>query len=303
MSLSYVNPFKEPGVWLKGNLHTHTVHSDGHLTPEQHAKRYREAGYGFLAITDHGKYVDTRSLSRRGLTMIQGEELSAGRSAAGTLYHLVALGIREGPPFEEADPAVSPQAVIDYVNGAGGLVALAHPYWSGLTHGEAMALKGFAAVEAYNHVCELLNDRGDAAAHWDHMLTAGRRVNAIAVDDAHSKEREHMPDDSFGGWVVARCRDRSEKAILDAIRMGLYYSSSGPTIEGVEVGDGEVSVTCSPAEKIAFVSVPCLGVCYKAAGDTLTGASYSLRPGERYVRVQVTDSRGGRAWTNPIYVE
>jgi len=298
-----VNPFSEPGVWLRGNLHTHTVNSDGRLTPEEHAERYREAGYGFLAVTDHGEYVDTRGVGGGGLTMLQGEELSAGRTGAGTLYHVIALGIGEALPFQEADPAVSPQAVIDHVNEVGGIAVLAHPYWSGLTHGEAMALKGIAAVEAYNHVCELLNDRGEAAAHWDHMLTAGRRVNALAVDDAHSKEREHMPDDSFGGWVVAKCRDRSEKAILEALRRGLYYSSSGPTISGVEVGDGEVSVTCSPAKKIAFVSVPCLGVCFKAPGDSLTGASYSLRPGERYVRVQVTDSRGGRAWTNPVYVE
>ena len=303
MGLSYVNPFSEPGVWLRGNLHTHTVNSDGRLTPEEHAERYREAGYGFLAVTDHGEYVDTRGMGGGGLTMLQGEELSAGRTGAGTLYHVIALGIGEALPFQEADPAVSPQAVIDHVNEVGGIAVLAHPYWSGLTHGEAMALKGIAAVEAYNHVCELLNDRGEAAAHWDHMLTAGRRVNALAVDDAHSKEREHMPDDSFGGWVVAKCRDRSEKAILEALRRGLYYSSSGPTISGVEVGDGEVSVTCSPAKKIAFVSVPCLGVCFKAPGDSLTGASYSLRPGERYVRVQVTDSRGGRAWTNPVYVE
>jgi hypothetical protein len=303
MGLSYENPFDESGIWLRGNLHTHTVHSDGHLMPEQHAERYRDSGYGFLAVTDHGEYVDTRGLSGKGLTMIQGEELSAGRTGAGTLYHVVALGIKEALPFPEADPSVSPQAVIDHVNGEGGLTVLAHPYWSGLTHGEAAALEGFAAVEAYNHVCELLNDRGDAAAHWDHMLTAGRRINAVAVDDAHSRTLPNTPDDSFGGWVVARCRGRSEASILRSLRRGLYYSSSGPTIHGVEARSGEVRVTCSPVRKIAFVSVPCLGNCIKVEGDTLTEASYTPRPGESYIRVQVTDSRGGRAWTNPVYVE
>ncbi|OGD52690.1 hypothetical protein A3K81_02445 [Candidatus Bathyarchaeota archaeon RBG_13_60_20] len=303
MGLSYENPFSEPGVWLRGNLHTHTVNSDGRLTPEEHAERYREAGYGFLAVTDHGEYVDTRGLGGGGLTMLQGEELSAGRTGAGTLYHVVALGIGEALPFPEADPAVSPQAVIDHVNGAGGIAVLAHPYWSGLTHGEAATLKGLAALEVYNHVCELLNDRGDAAAHWDHALTAGARVNTVAVDDAHSRERPHVPDDSFGGWVVARCRDRSEASILDALRRGLYYSSSGPSIHGVEVRGDEVTVRCSPVAKIAFVSVPCLGDCIKEARDDLTEASYEPRPAERYIRVQVTDSRGGRAWTNPMYVE
>lgn len=303
MSLRYVNPFHAPGVWLKGNLHTHTIHSDGGLTPEEHTQRYRDAGYGFLAVTDHGRYVDTRNLSSGGITMVQGEELSVGRSGVGTFYHLVALGLSGQLPFKEASPSLSPQRVVDYVNSVGGAAILAHPYWSGLTHSEAASLSGLTAVEAYNHVCELLNDRGDGLAHWDHLLTLGRKVNGVAVDDAHSRERERLPDDSFGGWVMVKAADNSEDSILEALRRGSYYSSSGPTINGVDVAGGEVWVRCSPARKIAFVTVPCLGVCYKAEEGGLAEASYTPGPGEHYVRVQVTDEYGGRAWTNPVYVE
>ena len=303
MNLRYADPFHAPGVWLKGNLHTHTVHSDGRLKPEEHVDRYRGAGYGFLAVTDHGRYVDTRDLSGGGFTMVQGEELSVGRSDAGTFYHIVALGLSGQLPFKEADPSLGPQRVVDYVNMVGGAAILAHPYWSGLTHGEAASLSGLTAVEAYNHVCELLNDRGDGLAHWDHLLTLGRMVNGVAVDDAHSKERENLPDDSFGGWVMVKAADNSEESILEALRRGSYYSSSGPTIHGVEVAGGEIRVRCSPAGKIAFVTVPCLGVCYKAEEGGLTEASYTPGPGEHYVRVQVTGEDGGRAWTNPVYVE
>lgn len=303
MNLRYADPFHAHGVWLRGNLHTHTTHSDGRLTPGEHADRYRGAGYGFLAITDHGTYVDTRDLSGGGLTMVQGEELSVGRSGAGTFYHIVALGLGGPLPFEEADPALSPQRVVDHINDAGGAAILAHPYWSGLTHCEAAALQGLAAVEAYNHVCELLNDRGDGLAHWDHLLTLGHTVNGVAVDDAHSRERENLPDDSFGGWVMVKAADNSEPSILEALRLGSYYSSSGPEIIDMEVADREIYIRCSPAKKIAFVSVPCLGVCYKAEEGGLTESSYTPRPGEHYVRVQVTGEDGGRAWTNPVYVE
>jgi len=38
---------------LKGNLHAHTTFSDGRRPIGEVIERYREMGYGFLAITDH----------------------------------------------------------------------------------------------------------------------------------------------------------------------------------------------------------------------------------------------------------
>jgi hypothetical protein len=38
---------------LKGNLHAHSTFSDGHRPVAEVIARYREMGYGFLAITDH----------------------------------------------------------------------------------------------------------------------------------------------------------------------------------------------------------------------------------------------------------
>ncbi|MCE2827209.1 MAG: hypothetical protein LW626_09000 [Verrucomicrobium sp.] len=39
--------------WWKGNLHTHTLWSDGDDFPEMIAESYRERGYHFLALSDH----------------------------------------------------------------------------------------------------------------------------------------------------------------------------------------------------------------------------------------------------------
>ncbi|MGL4551085.1 MAG: hypothetical protein ACRC33_07850 [Gemmataceae bacterium] len=39
--------------WYKGNLHTHTLWSDGDDFPEMVADRYRQQGYHFLALTEH----------------------------------------------------------------------------------------------------------------------------------------------------------------------------------------------------------------------------------------------------------
>lgn len=39
--------------WYRGNTHTHTFWSDGKEFPETVAARYKEAGYHFLALSDH----------------------------------------------------------------------------------------------------------------------------------------------------------------------------------------------------------------------------------------------------------
>ena len=45
--------FTSPGRFFKGNIHTHSTRSDGGRVPEDVCKTYREAGYDFLALTDH----------------------------------------------------------------------------------------------------------------------------------------------------------------------------------------------------------------------------------------------------------
>ena len=71
-------PFEQPGQFWRGNLHTHSNRSDGDLPPEQVVRWYQEAGYDFLAITDHfrPKYrfplTDTRGLRTGDFTTLLG---------------------------------------------------------------------------------------------------------------------------------------------------------------------------------------------------------------------------------------
>jgi hypothetical protein len=71
-------PAEEPIVpnppvrWFKGNLHTHSLWSDGNDFPEMIADWYRRSGYQFLALSDHNilsegeKWMDTAVLAKRG---------------------------------------------------------------------------------------------------------------------------------------------------------------------------------------------------------------------------------------------
>lgn len=51
-SASEIPPTAEPR-WWRGNLHTHTLWSDGDGFPEMIAEWYRDRGYHFLALSDH----------------------------------------------------------------------------------------------------------------------------------------------------------------------------------------------------------------------------------------------------------
>ncbi len=69
--------FREEGLWYRGNLHSHTVNSDGKLTPEQSAEYYREHGYAFMCFSEHDYYTDNReTLDREDFIVLPGLEAS-----------------------------------------------------------------------------------------------------------------------------------------------------------------------------------------------------------------------------------
>jgi hypothetical protein len=103
---------------------------------------------------------------------------------------------------------------------------------------------------------------------------------------------------------MVKSRSLGVDDIMSSIRRGLFYSSTGPEIMDITIDDaGVISVECSPVKEISFVSTPSLGMKFYAEGNPLTGASYKGRLGETYVRIEVTDYAGGKAWSNPIYNE
>src|SRR5438132_909407 len=46
-------PAEAPERWWKGNLHTHSLWSDGDDYPEMVVRWYQQHGYNFLALSDH----------------------------------------------------------------------------------------------------------------------------------------------------------------------------------------------------------------------------------------------------------
>jgi len=73
-------------TWLAGDLHAHTVHSDGVLTIDELAARAVAAGLDFLAVTDHNTVSHHPHLEpaarRYGLTLLPGQEVTTDRGHA-----------------------------------------------------------------------------------------------------------------------------------------------------------------------------------------------------------------------------
>ena len=301
------NPFVATGIWLRCALHAHTTRSDGELSPEQLVSLYERAGFDVLAITDHWVRTEARSTDR--LLVIPSSELSylLPGEADG---HLLAFGIEEDPlEFVHTGPDLA--AASAWVVEHGGVAYLAHPYWAGAPASGLSLGDGVAGIEVYNAGCELEVGRGLSTVHWDDLLERGGRYFGIAADDSH-----HADFDSGFAWVWARVGERSQAAVLDALANGSFYSSTGPLVHELRVEDGSVEVLCSPCQRVTLCtgrrrgsSVSAGRFGYRYAGEILseaeeeeiTHARLEWPAGTPYGRIELVDSHGRKAWTNPLW--
>ena len=303
------NPFTSPGQWYRANLHAHTTNSDGDLSPEDCAEFYRRAGYDILALTDHwcvSEVTGARPLwggvaHPNGVAepqavplLVPGVELDGGRSAQGTSYHIVGLNLHTRGRMARREGATA-QQLVDMIRDDVGDAFLAHPYWSGLMASDMMRLEGCFAVEVYNTGCDLEILRGYSAVQWDDLLTLGHNFGAVAVDDGHHHAMDHGL-----AWTMIRAEELSVEAVMEALRRGRYYASTGPEIRDLKVAGGRIHITTSPVVSIALVSAPTLGGrVFAPEGERLTEAEFPL-PEARYCRVEIADGNGKTAWSNPV---
>jgi len=294
----YDNPFAMDGHWFRGNTHTHTTLSDGRLSPADRCGAYRQAGYDFLILTDHRIVCDVSPYSQSGFLVIPGCELHPPNPYGGDIYHIVGMNVSR---FIYADE-MHPNDVIAAVVEQGGLACLAHPYWSGHTINDYAHLRGYFAVEVYNTTCQKGIGKGFSESHWDDVLDRLGAAAGIATDDAHKVDL-----DVFGGWVMVRAPELTTKAIVGALARGAFYSTQGPQIEDIQLEAGEggltVSVRCSPVRSVIFKGRSSTGRHVVGEnGQLLTEASYTCGGAEKYIRIELADAQGNKAWSNPFFL-
>jgi hypothetical protein len=289
------NPFITPGHWLKGNLHTHTTQSDGALSPAENVRWHEAQGYDFVSITDHNQLTNPEQFCDPQLLVLLGTELSLGATSGGGPFHLVTFGLPADFPVPRPN-SLTPQAGIDLAGSSGAACFVAHPHWSVMTMEDLAGLTGYAGVEVYNTGCDWENRTGLAEPYWDDVLRRGQQVWGFATDDSHWREPDHG-----GGWIMVKAAERSASAVLDAIKAGQFYATSGPTIESLVVEGQVLRVRCSPAQAIYWTEGIRGWSFHAQDGELLTEAEFELKA-RQYFRVQVVDSAGRWAWSNPFFV-
>jgi hypothetical protein len=254
----------------------------------------------------HWPIADTRRWRVNDFTTLIGAELHAPATKVGELWHILAAGLPldfAAPTAAETGPEIAARA-----RAQGAFVAIAHPAWSQLTIEDGRALASAHAVEIYNHGSAVENDRGDGFYLMDQLLNEGRRLSAIATDDAHF---HHGDYDAFGGFVEVKAESLEPEALLEALKAGHFYSSQGPRLYDVSFSAGEASIECSPVQAITLVTGTSRALA--KVGRQITGATFDLTQVARnnraagapatWARATVIDAAGRRAWTNPIWVD
>ena len=101
---------------------------------------------------------------------------------------------------------------------------------------------------------------------------------------------------------MVKAQELTLDSIMEALRTGAFYSTLGPEITDMTLDDKALTVKCSPAQSIVFKSECSRGRrVLPPEGELLTEATYSIPGSVKYVRVEITDASGKKAWSNPFF--
>ena len=286
------------------NLHMHTTDSDGKKSPEEAIEIYKAAGYDAVAITDHWKFGEEREIG--GMKVLSGCEYNFGGNEASSddVYHILALLCESDPMVEKTD---SPAVCVEKIHRAGGIAVLAHPAWSMNQPDRVEAIEkagGFDATEIFNTVSgEKHSNRPYSGLFVDQMANRGILYPLFAADDVHYYEK-----DGTSSAIIVSLPELTREALIDAIKRRDFYAVSGgkdaPTLEVTDLGD-TIRIKCSPVSEINVFSSYAWAADRHVVGEGLTEHEYrcvlpTRKKQDRWIRVEVTDAAGRRAYSNLI---
>ena len=292
--------------WVRGDLHCHTVYSDGDSWPQALLHAAAEAGLDLLGVTDHNNVAHQLEYGPGGgelPVVVPGIEV--------TTYggHWNAWGTDRWWEFREPH-AAAVERTMRAAADAGAVVSVCHPKPFGPPW-EYEGISSFHAVEAWNSDWLKLNSA--ALAFWEERLRRGERVSVVGGSDTHYLRRPD-PDPRHSQrlgvpttWVRA---GRNVAAILAALRDGATFVSEsprGPQLYldpdrgragrvSVEVRDGAGATLQVLSDSGTTAAAPVVGMLWDRTFDVPAAA--------RYVRAQLVSSTGEvRALSNPVWAD
>lgn len=208
-----------------GDLHTHTVASDGIQTVEELADHARSHGLDFLAITDHNNMPNSSLLnSIPGITLIPGVEWTHYQG------HANFLGVDQ--PYDDPFYTNSMEEVKERFQSArdrGATIVINHPCDPGCGFRFDLDQLPFDCLEIWNGPMRESNLQ--AVGMWQAILEAGRKIPAVGGSDYH---RDNLFQILGGPCMGVYAMSNQSADLLKAIRAGhsfIRFAPQGPSLE------------------------------------------------------------------------
>lgn len=209
---------KEEACWLKGDLHLHSVHSDGSYTLKENAEMAMEKGLDFIALTDHNTISQNHMYESYGTVLfIPGMELTTYKG------HCNFYGAKEPIKDFRATNMEEIRNRLHEARSNGCNISINHPFdqYCPWEYGWDV---DYDWVEVWNGPWTEGNER--ALEWWQEQLVQGRKLVVVGGSDCHRPHpyvKQGMPTT----WIYSN--DKSVSSILEAINKGHVYLTYDPT--------------------------------------------------------------------------
>ena len=289
-------------VWLAGELHSHTEHSDGGVMVGEAIARARNSGCEFLSITDHNATSQNHIRpDDPGILVIAGMELTSYWGH--TNFH----GLKD--PLDDwrcYTPEDVPRKMAE-AREKGATIVVNHPFQNSAGGRWQCGFDvPFDAYEIWNGNWAVHNEQ--ALAHWQDMLAQGRKVPCTGGSDFHLKNRRRH------GRPANRLfsQSRSIRDILAAVRGGqnvvciapdeaMVVPAGGSAMFGTVSGDDRIGLRFSGLAQGDIIKV----VTEKGVVDQISAVvgeqEIDVPLGERFTRCEVWHGEVPRLFSNPVY--
>jgi PHP domain len=243
---------------LKGDLHVHTLASDGVLTAEELSQHALRHGLDFLAITDHNQMVAADALSHiSGLTLIPGIEWTHYKG------HANFTGVDkpyDGPFAANTTEEVAARFAAAHARGA--LVTINHPFDEVCPFLFDIHSLPFDCIEIWNGPMRTSNMQ--AIGLWHRLLAAGEKIPVCGGSDYHRSQLFLFPG---GPTTCVYALSAGASDILYALKRGHAYIVFAPDGPILDMTAGEAILGDSvPFSRVKEMQVNVTGL---RAGDVL----------------------------------
>ncbi len=285
-----ISTYRGGGTWHHGNLHMHcSENSPCSVIPLQSGvEMFASAKHDFLAVTDHDVIADLSDIKKKYPDMVfyEGFEHSVSN-------HMLFINETVEPLFEIADKKQALQNSTDYLS------IVCHPQGPKLDYWTVDELLSYpvkpTGVEVFNGHYGVgawrKNGCGwDYTEFWSACLDAGMQLFAYANDDFHDGEI-----DFNNGWNVVLSEETDAHALLDALKSGACYATTGLQIRSIQEYRGRIVVNVGQEVHGRFV-----GPENKTLSSS-TAEVFEFQAGaEAFVRFEA-EAGGHKCWTQPMF--